>query len=251
MKTIKILLILLIIISFSCKKNSNELEIINAIQIEDYSNMDVNRYNTLINLGYDFNPYSFDIDNDGIDDLRISYKDNVIRSNDYFMSGVIECLDQTYLSKINTIDTTYYEYKTDTTGDDGGYIFVRTILTLYCENTSNNLSGSGVEQEHLKVYYKGDIVSPDDSWQSDVFVFANLRDEPATTYWDYWDRICDTVWMHYNISYIDCYFLPTNQTVFIGVKKVKGEQTKFGWIKLILIKNGGKSLYITESAIQK
>jgi hypothetical protein len=78
---------------------------------------------------------------------------------------------------------------------------------------------------------------------------VNFTDEPFQDYWDYFNN--DTVWLHFNTSYKDCYFLPVNHVVFIGVKRTEGERVRLGWIKLSIIQNYSKSLYISESAIQK
>jgi hypothetical protein len=248
MKANGILLFSVIIFLLSCEKKNIETADY-TVQIEDYSSMDVNAYDTIINLDYGFNPYSMDMDDDGTDDLRISYKDGVIRSNDYFMSGVIECLDQnTFLSIITKTDTTFYEYLADTTRD--GRVVISTNSIYHCENNTGKLSVSGTEKNyHLKDYYKGDTISPGYEWISGTFTMVNFTDEPFQDYWDYFNS--DTVWLHFETSYKDCYFLPVNQVVFIGVKKTQGERVRLGWIKLAIVQNYSKSLYISESAIQK
>jgi hypothetical protein len=213
MKANGILLFSVIIFLLSCEKKNIETADY-TVQIEDYSSMDVNAYDTIINLDYGFNPYSMDMDDDGTDDLRISYKDGVIRSNDYFMS-----------------DTTFYEYLADTTRD--GRVVISTNSIYHCENNTGKLSVSGTEKNyHLKDYYKGDTISPGYEWISGTFTMVNFTDEPFQDYWDYFNS--DTVWLHFETSYKDCYFLPVNQVVFIGVKKTQGERVRLAGLNWLL-----------------
>jgi hypothetical protein len=245
---IKYFLWAFLIVAFSCKKHNDITN--GSIRIGDNSNMIINKLDTSLVLEYNFSPISIDVDNDGTNDIKILYKDAVIRFNDYFMAGAIECLNQnTYLSIVNSFDTTYYEYIADTSYSSA--VFISTHANYYCERKSNNCSINRIDQnQHLKVFFKGNVVSSEDLWGSGTYVFANLRDEPSQTYWDYHNN--DTIWLHFRSSYLDCYFLPLNQNVFISFKKVHDDEIRYGWIQLSIFKTSLKrTLYITESAIQK
>jgi len=235
MNTVRFFVFLSSFLLFSCTKNNEGIDS-KLAEIGDYSGMDVNTYDTIINLGYNFIPFNFDIDNDDINDFRISYADSVIRNNEGFMAGVIECLDQNmYLSTIHTVDTTYFSRRTQTTLVNRVHISIYS--TYQCANTEGFSISETETNIHLKPYYPEENISPNDFWQYGKFVFGNLRDEPSSTYSDV--VTTDTIWIRYKVSFLDCYFLPVNQDIYIGIKKVRGLHSRYGWIKLRLNKGAG------------
>jgi hypothetical protein len=248
-----LLLITSTIIIFSCNKHDSEQEPGSEVKIGNYSNMITTRYDTLLRLHYDFAPCSLDIDNDRIFDFRIEYHSSwvTLPTTKYgFMSAQIICLDSnTYLSKVNTSDTTYIEHLSDTSSN--GY---KEFTTNYlCYKSSDKAVLYDVQQiEYPRTYYKEDVISMNSSWDSKGFVFMNIGDPVYSHYDDWYDRINNIVWIYYQNYYIECHFsLPYNQDFYFGFKKVKGNQIKVGWIKFRILPVDGKTLFISEAAIQQ
>ena len=246
-----LLLVCSTIVLFSC--NKHELEPYSEVKIGNYSNMITTRYDTMLSLVYNFSPVSIDVDNDGISDFRIEYHDSRVTlptTNYGFMSAQIISLDSNiYLSKVNKSDTTYVEYLSDTTSEH-----LKSFTTNYlCDKSSNKAEFCDVKQtEYPKTYYKDDIISVNESWESKGLVFVNIGDPVFAYYHDWYDRVNNTVWIYYQNYFIECHFsLPYNQDFYFGFKKIKGNESKVGWIKFRILREAGKPLIISETAIHQ
>jgi len=244
MKT-QVMLITLIIISLSCKK---EVDYADFVTIGETAHMSITQYDSIYDIRFDFTPFGVDIDDDNMDDFRIEPYHALFHG--YFPSARLVCLDENlYLSKVDVRDTTYYASKVDTSRT-GGHVVISTSQKYYCANRPDAGKLRTDPQEHLRDYYEGDIISKEDSWKSSEFVFANTGYEPFNTYYDGWAN--DTVRIYYYTYYNNCYLLPTNEDVWVGFKKVNGQRERIGWLKFNIFKEGEDTrLYLKEIAKQK
>jgi len=248
-----LLCIVLIVTIVSCKKQDSEQDPNSEVKIGNYSNMITTRYDSMLNLEYNFSPVSLDVDNDGISDFRIEYHDSRVTlptTNYGFMSAQIICLDSNiYLSKVNKSDTTYIEYLSDTSS--GSH---KDFTTNYrCDKNSDKTELYDVKQtEYPKTYYKDDIIPVNESWKSTGIVFMNIGDPVFGYYHDWYDRVNNIVWMYYQNYFIECHFsLPYNQDFYFGFKKIMGNESRVGWIKFRILTEDGGTLFISEAAIHQ
>jgi|GEM_PF-6666422 len=242
MKNWNLLFVVMIFVLLSCKKQEDGPKPDHAIKIGDYNDMFINKLNTTKQLAFNFAPFSFDVDNDGIDDFSISEGHSQVPGNFSIPSALITCLDtKTFFSMVNTFDSTWLSSSTHTTGN-----VISTSEHYYCHSVPNVPLYRIDSAKHLKRYALGDSVTSGDLWQSRQFGFLNLGNEPFATYYDW--VVGGTVHIVYTTYYFNCYFLPREKDVFIGIKKVNGEHTKYGWIKLYIADNN--TVTIVESAMQ-
>jgi hypothetical protein len=241
-----LLVIMLIVCMASCKKQDSEVKS-DSVVIGDYSNMTTISYYTLLNFNNNFQPMNLDVDGDSIADFRI---ENLMKNhpNYSYMSAQITCLDtNTYLSKVDDTDTTYVYSEVE-----GDAIHGMKFYYFSCEKNSADSYVYDVEQsEKLKVYYKKGKVANQDSWKSGSFEIFNTGGFTLNNSEVFRNGEVDTNRQIYFTFSMDCLFMPQNRMNFIGFKKTKDKQTKFGWIEFGIIGSYSKSLYIIETAIQK
>jgi hypothetical protein len=242
-----LLIIVLIVIMLSCKKQDSEVKI-DSVVIGDYSNITKTSYDTLLKFDNNFKPFYLDIDNDSIADFRI---ENLMKNHPKYryMSAQITCLDSnTYLSKVDVTDTTYVYSRVE-----GDTIHGTKFYYFSCKKSSAGSYLYDVEQsEKLKVYYKNGMVTNHDSWKSGSFDIINTGGFILNNSELFRNGEVDTNRLIIFTFTMDCLFLPQYRMNFIGFKKTKDKQTKFGWIEFGIIGYFNNStLYIIETAIQK
>ena len=238
-----LLVIMLIVCMASCKKQDSEVKS-DFVVIGDYSNMTTISYYTLLNFNTNFQPMNLDVDGDSIADFRI---ENLMKNhpNYSYKSAQITCLDtNTYLSKVDDTDTTYVYSRVE-----GDTIHGTKFYYFSCETSSaDSYVYDVVQSEKLKVYYKKGMVTNQDSWKSGSFVIVNIGGFKLNNTEVFRNGEVDTNRRIVFTFSMECLFLPKYQMNFIGFKKTKNKETKFGWIEFGSI---GSSLYIIETAVQK
>lgn len=241
-----LLIIVLIVTMLSCKKQDSEVKM-DYVVIGDYSNITKISYDTLIKFDNNFKPFYLDIDNDSIADFRI---ENLMKNHPKYryMSAQITCLDSnTYLSKVDVTDTTYVYSRVE-----GDTIHGTKFYYFSCKKSAAGSNVYDVENsENLKVYNKKGMVTNHDSWKSGSFDIINTGAFTLNNSEVFKNGEIDTNRLIVFTFTMDCLFLPQYRMNFIGFKKTKDGETKFGWIEFGIIGYYNKSLYIIETAIQK
>ena len=255
----KIGIICLIILNFiSCKKDSiipednsnNKAE----IRLGDYDKMLVLNQDLEIEGGYNKEKsLDLDINNDSIGDFRISSVDWGSPGLGRHPTVAIRSLDSVNLicGKLLT-DTTFYHYQIDTTYDNSSSVTTINYRTTYsCQRIQENDSIIEIVPDmfHINLYYRNESIAKSDTYEylPDNYVLTEnwsgfydgpVPNESRTTY---------RYWINYH--YYNCYAIPYNESIYIGLKIIETGREKLGWIKLSVFND--LKVYIFETALQK
>lgn len=226
----------------------NQVDAPSQIEIGDLSQMNILYPDTIItSVSYPSSPavsFEIDIDQDGINDLKIIRTVGGSYTTGPIPETSIETLnDQTWL-RTSTLSDTLYSYTIVTfSGSDP---VVETI-----EHHQNCIANSPLDQvistsNYLLYNSAGEEINTDHSWENGHYT---LRHKSQNNYL-YDDNSNPDTLVYETLVYANsCHDIPVGETVYLGIKKLYCGEEKLGWIKLTLI--SGYKLHIHEVAIQK
>lgn len=199
--------------------------------------------------GYYHNDESavFDIDGDSIADLKLVSSDEGLAGTAPVPASYIKCLHpEVMLCNFYKSDTVTMKVTVDTAYDNGRMI-VQTIRTFECNNYLPGDSITNVtENNHLLYHYEGNSIAIDDSFESSSYTLAR---SPYTTPWMTSFQSDSLVITSMGVYNDNCYSIPDDTPVYIGVKIMKEDKLRLGWIKLSV--KDYSVIHIYETAIQK
>jgi hypothetical protein len=242
MHTIAFLAFLLII---SCKKDDVRSD---DVTIGDYSNMQRRLYDTVIAFhGYPAG-FNLDLDDDNTDDFSLISLLVGSPGSGYHTLSQINCLTgNALLSGYNTSDTTFYSFdRTVYTGSDS-IVRVDEYYRFSCHHISDHDSIMNIASNSFKISVKHEQekINQQDLFKADSLIL----NEDYVGFPPYEINKQDTIIRKYQVNYNDCNSWPLQTASYIGIKILKGNETKYGWIKLSVIDKNNIILF--ETAIQK
>jgi hypothetical protein len=245
---IKLLLIYLILLfSYSCKKGEDEISKNNlsSILAGDRSLMNINTYDTLIVVDVYMKTFEIDVDNDHIKDLRfVSFNLSGTCLGVTPQYGIsVACLqNSTEILSFSETDTLFSNLIKDTIQYNSKiYIYFKNEES--CSRIKTNDSIKKIwNQNKLIIKKTGQKIS-----RTERFVFDSIT-ITRTPYYvvpqPFYYNQDTTKYQQY--VYLDlCNTIQNNETLFLGIKI----GAKLGWIKLMILDD--YKLFLIESALQK
>lgn len=254
------LVVLAIGIITSCKKdpipNNNEQPtdtiptVTDRITFGDTTGMIVTTYNTIMEFDEGRNPIILDLNDGGIDDIKIeTYYDGPLAIGE-FQTLTLHCLnDHTELLGDSIVKESYSHRETtyDTIDD---YIVITHAYTFStCETIEENdpVNTSKVFEVFANDY--DNAFGAEDHFQTGEAVL--FRENVKYSLANPGDEIVDV--NYYNNIY-DCWNFPTDEEKYIGFRITKNGNSRYGWLKIKLHPTWGGKVVDTElieTAIQK
>ena len=224
--------------------------VIDGIRFGDTTGMIVTTYNTIMEFDEGRNPIILDLNDGGIDDIKIeTYYDGPLAIGE-FQTLTLHCLnDHTELLGDSIVKESYSHRETtyDTIDD---YIVITHAYTFStCETIEENdpVNTSKVFEVFDNDY--DNTFGAEDHFQTGNAVLFRENVKYSLAYPG--DEIVDVD--YYNNIY-DCWNFPTDEEKYIGFRITKNGNSRYGWLKIKLHPTwGGKvvNTELIETAIQK
>lgn len=234
----------------SCKKDkiiSNNRN----LTFGNYSNMIVNKYETLLVGSYRYpNSFNLDVNNDQSEDIRLTsevWGSIVIGRN--LRRSVIECLNlNVQILGYFVNDTTFLVRNKSVNIGLNNQLQIDSFYSYRCRRSFKTDSIVGIALNRFKVLaqIKGDIIKNSSTFKSDLIIL--IDDSYTSSYLNSKISPDTSVYSHFTF-HNDCNSFPMGQIVYIGIKLIKDNIEKLGWIKLSIFENN--KIFILESAIQE
>jgi hypothetical protein len=223
--------------------------VIDGIRFGDTTGMIVTTYNTIMEFDEGRNPIILDLNDGGIDDIKIeTYYDGPLAIGE-FQTLTLHCLnDHTELLGDSIVKESYSHRETtyDTIDD---YIVITHAYTFStCETIEENdpVNTSKVFEVFANDY--DNTFGAEDHFQTGNAVLFRENVKYSLAYPG--DEIVDVD--YYNNIY-DCWNFPTDEEKYIGFRITKNGNSRYGWLKIKLKSWDGKVVdtELIETAIQK
>jgi len=240
-------LFLVVFIIISCDR----LDTINRgdfILIGDTKNM---IYSGIINDTVRIVPWEpqdlfIDLDNDGVEDLKISTRFTPSPSGSDSHSAYISSIDGSLSISSDLVSDTLFRhfsikswvYTTPTYSKI--IIEERTILSCYQFDSTYKVE-SIKERNKALILFFNDTLYKDDAYSLSTYEFENKSWSES----EYINETADTVWLAYRSYLYDCDSL-NKQTFYLGLRDKIDDDIRLGWIKLAI----DDGIVFLESAIQ-
>lgn len=248
MKKQELVLVALLFTVFACEKDSTNTNSREEIFTGNYGKMLVNRMDTMLIGGYNQKAvFNLDLDDDGSPDFQLTSE--VYGSPGMGQHPRAQILSLSSNALINgslNNDTTFYHLRADTSyGENWTPVMISRTHIYSCERTEPDDSVAYIEQDQFEVsYFNADAsISRSDYYQADTvqvnYEYYYHAESPIYSN--------DTIYYNYRSYTQSCYYFPTDQIRYIGVKLTDGDKERLGWIKLGLFDNF--KLMIIETAL--
>jgi len=248
MKSRGLLILAIMVALFSCEKDNKTINNRDEIQTGNDSKMLVNRMDTMLIGGYNQKTsINLDMNEDGSPDFQLTSEVWGSPGMGQHPRAQILSLNSSSLINGNLInDTTFYHLRADTSyGENWTPVMISLTHIYSCERTEPNDSITLIEPDQFEICY----------FTTDASIFLTdyyLADTLQMNYKYYYhaeDPIYshDTIFYNYRSYTQSCYYFPTDQIRYIGVKLTNGDKERIGWIKLGLFDN--YKLMIIETAL--
>ncbi len=245
--TIRLLLFLIFI--SACKKEKDDPYVRSAtVEIGDYTNMVRHIYDSVIVCQGFPASIDLDMDNDKISDVRLISLIWGSAGLGHHPRSELYCLTENVsISGYYTADTTFFSFDQSSYIGNDSTVNINEYYRYSCHKISDHDSVVNIELNSFKVLIlsQKDIINQQDVFKTDSII---LTDE-SYGYPPYITYLQDTVIHKYQIMYNDCNTFPLNDVNFLGIRIMKGNEIKYGWIKLSIIDKN--KIVVFETAIQK
>ncbi len=249
LKTLKIMTLLCLLLISSCKKQQNEpYTRPDNLVIGDYTNTLRQIFDTVI--VYQGFPASIDLDmdNDQVDDVRLISTNWGSVGLGHHPRSEIWCLtNNVSISGFYTTDTTFFSFDQSSYIGNDSIVNIDEYYRYSCHTISDQDSVVNIASGVYKISVKSehDKINKLDMFKTDslVLIDDSYSFPPFTIYKQ------DTVIQKYEYVYNNCSTFPQDDVHYIGIRIVKGNEVKYGWIKLSVIDIN--KIIIYETTVQK
>jgi hypothetical protein len=248
MKKQGLVLLALFFSVLACEKDSTKTNSREEIFTGNDSKMLVNRLDTMLIGGYNqVANFNLDLDGDGSPDFRLTSEYYGSPGMGVYPRAQIVSLNSNSLINGNLInDTTFYHLQADTSyGENWTPVMISRTHIYSCGRTETNDSITNMEPDQFEISYlnSDEPINRDDYYQADTlqmnYALYYHADDPIYSH--------DTIFYNYRSYTQSCYYFPTDQVRYIGIKIITDQEEKLGWIKLGLFDN--YKIMIIETAL--
>jgi len=236
------------LMALSCDREETRNNSRDEIFTGNYSKMLVNRIDTMLIGGYNqVANFDLDLDEDGSPDFRLTSEYYGSPGMGVYPRAQIVSLSSNSLINGNLInDTTFYHFRADTSyGENWTPVMISRTHIYSCERTEPNDSITLIEPDQFEIshFNTDESIFRTDHYQADTLQLNYKSyyhaENPVYSH--------DTIFYNYRSYTQSCYYFPTDQIRYIGVKLKDGDKESLGWIKLGLFDN--YKLMIIETAL--
>ena len=247
MKTNWLLYLLVLVVTFACKKEEKE----DFIQMGKTNKMIINSYDTLLVGGYNTaSVLEIDINKDGVNDFKLKSEIWGSPGMGQHPAASIACLSENCSIKGQLVnDSTFYRsFVHSYYGENGSPFYIQYYQTYSNIRINEYDSVFSILTDVFKVNYLNysDVIYQSDLYQSKNFVLT--EGYSATIDGPYPNVTNDTVRSYFVTHYYNSNTIPDNTLSYIGVKLKSSNEEKLGWIKLGV--TDSYKIILLETAIQ-
>ncbi len=235
----------------SCEKNPQpgEEPTTNQITFGNYEGMDVVNYDTILHM---VGTLSMDLDQDGIDDLKVESRFEPSYEGQTFDSQILKlyCLNENIALFGETVENESYIHRDTFITEEEGFTFVSHLLNYStCEKEEEDDEVLTTDAFVATANVEGGALSTTEDFLSEqVVLFRENIDialEPVTSN--------DTIYYSTQTYDFSCDNYETNTMTYIGFKLTHDGKSRLGWLKIYLSSTFGNVVHaeIHETAIQR
>lgn len=227
------------LIFFSCEEyNMNRGE---SIRVGDLKNMDYTLLYKTIKTNNQLNDSFFiDLDRDGIDDFKLYMLSRKSDTSD-LRKFLVSCLHEgAFIGGFLSEDSVYIHTRYDTI--EYTPLQFDTYKNTVCSKTHpDDTFMNVITTSYVHLYKKEDTITCNGQWINNEILLNGFC-------WKFGSATYGSLFWKY---YIDCFQLPINTTMYIGLKLKYSNVEKLGWMKLESNSSKYDIYTIIDYAIQK
>ena len=249
MKKIVLILLIICISIYACKKENLEL---NTVQIGNVENMILTKYDTIL-VGGNNEAKSIDLDlnNDNLNDFRLTSEVRTYPGEGPHPEAILLCLNEnSHIMGQLVSDTTFYRDFVDSYNEGNGpplYIHYYYRYSNHRDYETDSIISIQTNVFKVDFLNEDDIIYHSNEYQSDNFVLTESWSAEVSG--PYPNITNDTMRIFTETHWYNGNVIPEDRLTYIGFKLKDADKEKLGWIKLRVIDN--YIIILLETAVQE